>query len=77
MTAEHVATPPRTTAHKAVAAGIAFVVAVLGSLVVAVTSGSEGGTSITAAEWLQAAFVAFTGLGGTYGVYQVTNRPKE
>lgn len=65
-----------TTPTKAITAGIAFGIAVLGSLAVAVTAGSDGGATITASEWLQGATVGLSGAGGVFGVFQVTNKPK-
>lgn len=69
-------TPPETTAHKAVLAGFAAATAVLGSLIVAVTAGSDGGTAVTVAEGLQAAWVGLTAGGGAVGVYYVSNERK-
>lgn len=65
-----------TTPTKAIAAGIAFGVAAIGSLAVAITAGSDGGATITASEWLQAAIVGLSGAGGVFGVYTATNKPK-
>jgi len=61
-------------ARKAAIAGFAGVVGVLGVLVVAVTVGSDGGASITTSEWLQAAIVAVTAIGGSLGVYTARNQ---
>lgn len=65
-----------TTPTKAIAAAIAFGIAALGSLAVAITVGSDGGATITASEWLQTAIVGLSGAGGVFGVYRATNKPK-
>lgn len=69
-------TPPETTSHKAVLAGFAAATAVIGSLIVAVTAGSDGKTAITTLEWLQAAWVGLTAGGGAVGVYYINNERK-
>lgn len=61
-------------AKKAAVATFAGAAGVLGVLVVAVTAGSDGGTVITAPEWLQAAIVAVTTVGGALGVYTARNQ---
>jgi hypothetical protein len=65
-----------TTPHKALVAGLAAATAVIGSLIVAVTAGSDGGTAITVTEALQAAWVGLSAGGGAVGVYVVRNDPK-
>lgn len=67
---------PKTKPTKAIVSALTVTAAILGSLVIAVTAGSDGGTSVTIAEWLQAATVGVAGALGTFGVYQVTNAPK-
>lgn len=66
-----------TKPTKALVAGFAGAVGALGVLVVAVTTGSDGGATITTPEWLQAAWVGVTALGSALGVYQTTNEPKD
>lgn len=61
-------------AKKALIALFAGAIAVLGVLIVAVTAGSDGGASITAPEWLQAAWVGLTSVGGSLGVYLAKNQ---
>lgn len=60
-------------ARKAAIASFAGAAGVLGVLVIAVTEGSDGHTAITASEWLQAATVAVTTVGGALGVYVARN----
>lgn len=60
-------------AKKTAVALLAGALAVVGSLIIAVTAGSDGGASITAPEWLQAAWVGLSALGGAFGVYQARN----
>ena len=63
-------------AKKAAVALFAGATGVLGVLVVAVTASSDGGTAITTPEWLQAAAVALTAIGGSLGVYYASNQPR-
>jgi hypothetical protein len=65
-----------TKGTKALIAGFAGATAVVGSLIIAVTVGSDGGAAITTPEVLQAVWVGLTAVGGALGVYQVTNGPK-
>ena len=64
-------------AKKAAIALFAGATGVLGVLVVAVTDGSDGHTAITTPEWLQAAMVAVTAIGGSLGVYYASNQPRQ
>ena len=64
-------------AKKAAVALFAGATAVLRLLVVAVTASSDGGTSVTTPEWLQAAIVGLTAIGGSLGVYYATNQPRQ
>ena len=64
-------------AKKAAVALFAGATGVLGVLVVAVTASSDGGTSVTTPEWLQAAIVGLTAIGGSLGVYYATNQPRQ
>lgn len=66
-------TPWIQYAAKAATALFAGAVAVVGSLVVAVTGSSDAGTAISTAEWLQATVVALSAIGGSLGVYAVKN----
>lgn len=66
----------KTEPTKAVVAAFGAVTAVVGSLIVAVTAGSDGGAAVTVAEALQAAWVGLSAGGAAFGVYSVTNRPK-
>ena len=64
-------------AKKAAVALFAGATGVLGVLVVAVTASSDGGTSVTTPEWLQAAIVGLTAIGGSLGVYYASNQPRQ
>ena len=63
-------------AKKAAVAAFAGATGVLGVLVVAVTASSDGGTSVTTPEWLQAAIVGLTAIGGSLGVYYASNQAR-
>ena len=67
---------PQTKPNKAIVAGFSGATALLGSLIIAVTAGSDGGATVTMPEWLQAAWVTLSAVGGVIGVYGVTNQSK-
>ena len=63
--------------NKAIVAGFAGAISTLTTLAVAVTHGSDAGSAISTGEWINVAIVLLTSVGGTLGVYQVSNPPKE